>query len=131
MGNRLRETWRLILHRWRIEDEQPFGGICADPDVMRFIGEGSTRTSGQVARAIQIFQDEWEERRDGLFAVDLRSTGELIGFAGFSRPDFLPELLLSVEISGVSAKRIGARVMQLNLLAWPWTSGATPWETRS
>ncbi len=98
MGNRLRETRRLILSRWRIEDEQPFAEICADPDVMRFIGDGSTRTSGQLTHAIQIFQDEWEQRRDGLFAVDLRSTGELIGFAGFSRPDFLPELLLSVEI---------------------------------
>lgn len=98
MGDRLPETGRLILRRWRIEDEKPYAEICADPEVMRFIGDGSTRTADQAARAIQIFEGEWGERGYGLFAVELRTTGELIGFTGFSRPDFLPELMPAVEI---------------------------------
>lgn len=104
MGDRLLETPRLILRRWRIEDEKPFAEICADPDVMCFIGDGSTRTSDQAARAIKSFEDDWEERGYGLFAVELRTTGELIGFTGFSRPDFLPELLPAVEIGWRFAK---------------------------
>jgi RimJ/RimL family protein N-acetyltransferase len=34
----------------------------------------------------------------GLFAVEERETTQLIGFTGLSYPDFLPELLPSVEI---------------------------------
>jgi RimJ/RimL family protein N-acetyltransferase len=98
MEDRPLETQRLNLRRWRSEDQKPFAAICADPDVMRFIGDGSTRTADQAARAIDLFEKEWEERGYGLFAVELRLTGEFIGFTGFSRPDFLPELLPSVEI---------------------------------
>src|SRR3546814_5934235 len=65
---------------------------------MRFIGDGSTRTADQAARAIELIGKGWEECGYGLFAVELRRTGEFIGFTGFSRPDFLPELLPSVEI---------------------------------
>lgn len=78
--------------------------MCADPDVMRFIGDGSTRTADQAARAIDLFEQEWEARGYGLFAVELRLTGEFIGFTGFSRPDFLPELLPCVEIGWRFAK---------------------------
>lgn len=78
--------------------------MCADPDVMRFIGDGSTRTADQAARAIDFFEQEWEARGYGLSAVELRLTGEFIGFTGFSRPDFLPELLPCVEIGWRFAK---------------------------
>jgi RimJ/RimL family protein N-acetyltransferase len=92
------QTQRLILRRWRTEDQKPYAAICGDPDVMRYIGDGSTRTSDQAARAINTFEEEWEALGCGLFAVEHKTSGELIGFTGFSRPDFLPELLPSVEI---------------------------------
>src|SRR5471032_1571712 len=34
----------------------------------------------------------------GLFAVEIRSTGELAGFIGLSVPDFLLEVLAAVEV---------------------------------
>jgi len=65
---------------------------------MQFIGNGSTRTAEQAARSITSFEKEWDERGYGLFAVEERQTGSLIGFTGLSWPGFLPEVLPSVEI---------------------------------
>lgn len=92
------ETDRLLLRHWRAEDHKPFAALCADVEVMRWIGDGSTRTAEQASAAIARFEREWDERGYGLFAIELRETGELIGFTGLSRPDFMPELLPPVEI---------------------------------
>lgn len=92
------ETDRLLLRRWFDKDHSPFAEICADPDVMRYIGNGSTRTAEQASKAITKFETEWLEKGYGLFAVEHKQTGALIGFTGFSQPGFLPEILPSVEI---------------------------------
>ena len=34
----------------------------------------------------------------GMFALELRATGELIGFTGLAVPQFLPEVMPAVEI---------------------------------
>lgn len=99
------KTNRLNLRRWRKEDHGPFAAICADPEVMQFIGDGSTRTAEQASRGIAHFENEWEEKGYGLFAVELRETNELIGFTGLTHPDFMPELLSSVEIGWRFGKR--------------------------
>lgn len=92
------ETDRLILRRWHDSDHAPFAGICADPQVMRYIGDGSVRTADETSAVIDRFERNWDARGFGLFAVESRATGDLIGFAGFSVPEFLPEILPSVEI---------------------------------
>jgi RimJ/RimL family protein N-acetyltransferase len=92
------ETERLILRRWRDDDRTPFAAMCSDPDVMRYIGDGSTRSIEQAGNSIDSFEKEWAEKGYGLFAVELKYTGKLIGFTGLSWPDFLPEILPSVEI---------------------------------
>lgn len=92
------KTNRLLLRRWSPDDLAPFAEICADPDVMSFIGNGSTRTINETARSIATFEKDWDDRGYGLFAVEQRGTGALLGFTGFSWPGFLPEVLPSVEI---------------------------------
>lgn len=92
------DTGRLLLRRWKSEDHVPFAAICGDPDVMRYIGNGATRTADETARSIAAFEKAWDERGYGLFAVEVKQTGDLIGFTGLSWPDFLPEVLPSVEI---------------------------------
>ncbi|SDN10293.1 Protein N-acetyltransferase, RimJ/RimL family [Streptomyces wuyuanensis] len=92
------ETPRLILRRWREEDVAPMAAINADPEVMRWIRDGSVRDERQTRGGIQAWESEWESRGFGLFAVEIRSTGELAGFTGLSVPDFLPEVLPAVEI---------------------------------
>lgn len=72
--------------------------MCSDPAVMQYIGNGSTLTAEQTSLAIALFEREWNERGFGLFSVESKQTGDLIGFTGLSCPDFLPEVLPSVEI---------------------------------
>jgi len=98
------ETARLRLRGWRPEDHAPFAALCADPDVMRHIGSGATRTPEEAARAIRSFERGWSTRGYGLFAVADKRSGGLIGFAGLSSPQFLPEILPSVEIGWRFAK---------------------------
>ena len=93
-----RETARLVLRRWRPADLAPFAAICADPAVMRWIGDGRVRSRQDCAAAVQRFETDWGERGFGLFALELRESGGLIGFAGLSVPTFLPEVLPAVEI---------------------------------
>ncbi|MEM7225607.1 MAG: GNAT family N-acetyltransferase [Pseudomonadota bacterium] len=92
------ETERLLLRRWKAQDLQPYAALCADPEVMRWIGNGATQSAEHCATAIAGFEANWHDRGFGLFAVALRDTGRFIGFVGFMSPTFLPEVLPAVEI---------------------------------
>lgn len=92
------QTPRLLLRRWNDDDLAPMAEINADPEVMRWIADGSVRDPGQTAQSIELWEEEWDEEGFGLFAVELLASGELIGFTGLSVPRFLPEVLPAVEI---------------------------------
>ena len=91
-------TERLLLRRWREQDVEPFAAICADPEVMQYIGSGAVRSCEQTRASVAAFEQEWDEKGYGLFALELRESGELIGFTGLSEPKFLPEIMPAVEI---------------------------------
>lgn len=91
-------TSRLLLRRWRSDDVEPFAAICSDPEVMRYIGSGDTRTREQAAAAILAFEWEWEEKGCGLFAFEVLGSNHLIGFSGLAEPTFLPEIMPSIEV---------------------------------
>ena len=92
------ETDRLTLRGWREDDLDPLAAINADPEVMRYIRDGSVRDRRQSAEGLQKMIANWEALGYGLFAVEVRESGVLIGWAGFAVPDFLPEVLPAVEI---------------------------------
>ncbi len=91
-------TPRLLLRQWRDDDVAPMAVINADPEVMRWIGDGSVRTFQQTTAGIKAWEREWARHGFGLFALELRSTAELAGFTGLSVPEFLPEVMPAVEI---------------------------------
>ncbi len=92
------ETERLVLRRWREADVAPLAAINADPEVVRWIGDGSVADEARTAAAVVDWERQWDERGFGLFAVELRDTGELAGFTGLAVPAFLPEIMPAVEI---------------------------------
>ncbi|WP_030569856.1 GNAT family N-acetyltransferase [Streptomyces aureocirculatus] len=92
-------TPRLLLRRWHDDDLAPMADINADPQVMRWIDDGSVRDLDHTAEAIERWEEEWDEEGFGLFAVELLASGELAGFTGLSVPDFLPEVGPAVAIS--------------------------------
>lgn len=91
-------TPRLLLRRWRDDDVAAMAEINADPQVMRWIGDGSVRDLDRTTADIERWEEEWDDEGFGLFAVELTASGELAGFTGLSVPRFLPEVLPAVEI---------------------------------
>jgi RimJ/RimL family protein N-acetyltransferase len=91
-------TPRLLLRRWHGDDLAAMAEYNADPQVMRWIGDGSVRDVAQTEQDIERWEDEWDDEGFGLFAVELLGSGELAGFTGLSAPYFLPEVLPAVEI---------------------------------
>ncbi|MDH6577374.1 GNAT family N-acetyltransferase [Kitasatospora sp. MAP5-34] len=91
-------TPRLLLRRWTDYDLAPMADINADPEVMRWIGDGSVRDLDQTAEAIERWEEEWDEEGFGFFAIELLASGELAGFAGLSVSEPLPGLPSEVEI---------------------------------
>jgi RimJ/RimL family protein N-acetyltransferase len=91
------ETSRLLLRPWRAADVAPMARINADPEVMRWIGDGRVLDEAATRARLEAAEHGWAEHGFGLFAAELRATGELIGFAGLAVPHFLPEVLPAVE----------------------------------
>ncbi|MEU3777544.1 GNAT family N-acetyltransferase [Streptomyces sp. NPDC032472] len=91
-------TPRLLLRRWDDDDLVPLAEINADPEVMRWIGDGSTLDLDRTAEEIERWEEEWDEEGFGLFAVELLASGELIGAVGLSVPEDLPEVMPAVDI---------------------------------
>ena len=91
-------TDRLILRPWRDDDLDALAAVNADPEVMRYIMDGAVRDRQETAESLRAMARGWAERGFGLFAVEIRETGELAGWAGLAVPEFLPEVLPAVEI---------------------------------
>ena len=91
-------TERLVLRQWHSGDVNPFSELCGDPEVMSWIGDGSTRTPQECLRIVGTFQSAWARDGFGLFAVEDCNSQRFIGFCGLSVPEFLPEILPAVEI---------------------------------
>ena len=72
--------------------------MCSDPEVMRYIGSGATRTRAQARASIDAYERAWDETGYGLFAVERLEDGQFLGFTGLAVPTFLPEIMPAVEI---------------------------------
>jgi RimJ/RimL family protein N-acetyltransferase len=72
--------------------------INADPEVMRWIGDGSVLDAAASAAEIVAFEQVWQAHGVGRFAVEVRETGELTGFVGMAIPADVPEVMPAVEI---------------------------------
>ncbi|MET8410225.1 GNAT family N-acetyltransferase [Streptomyces sp. NPDC005195] len=80
-------TPRLLLRRWLDDDLVPLSEIHADPEVMRWIGDGATRSLEETAEDIEAWEEEWDEEGFGIFAVELLGSGELAGAVGLYLAD--------------------------------------------
>jgi RimJ/RimL family protein N-acetyltransferase len=78
-------TERLLLRPWRDADLEPWAAMNADPEVREHLGEVMTRE--QSDGSVRAFQAEFAERGYGWWAVEVRATGEFVGFAGLDAVD--------------------------------------------
>jgi RimJ/RimL family protein N-acetyltransferase len=84
------ETERLRLRPFRNEDLDAYAAICADPEVMRYLGTGVTLNRNETWRSMAAILGHWQLLGYGMFAMEVRATGELIGRTGFLDPPGWP-----------------------------------------
>lgn len=89
-------TERLILRGWTDADRGPFAAMNADPEVMEHFPARLTREESDALA--DRFQTGLLERAFGLWALEVRGTGEFVGFTGLSVPAFTAHFTPAVEI---------------------------------
>ena len=77
------ETERLLLRPPRVEDAPDLAAAYADPETVRYLGDGSTSTLAEVEEGIAFWLTRWEANGLGLCALERREDGRVLGRAGF------------------------------------------------
>src|SRR2546430_5444318 len=78
-------TERLIMRGWREADLAPWAAMNADPEVRRYVGP--LLTFEQAAAWALNYQDDLDRYGFGFWAVEIRTSGEFIGFTGLNTVD--------------------------------------------
>ena len=81
----LLESDRLLLRMWRESDFDDYAAMCADPEVMRYLG-GKTFNRMEAWRHMAFLIGHWYLLGYGHWAVEEKSTGRLVGRIGFLNP---------------------------------------------
>jgi RimJ/RimL family protein N-acetyltransferase len=77
------ETERLLLRKPRAEDAADLAVAYADPEVVRFMGDGSIATLAEVEAEIEEWLERWESWGLSLFSLERREDQRVVGRAGF------------------------------------------------
>lgn len=85
------ETERLILRQFREEDLDAYAEMVGDPEVMRYLGSGPMNRA-EAWRNMAMVLGHWRLRGFGMWAVEARETGEMVGRVGCWRPEGWPGL---------------------------------------
>lgn len=90
------ETPRILLRRWREADREPFRRLNADPRVMEFFP--ACLTPAESDAGVDRIEAHFTQHGFGLWAAELRPTGEFIGFIGLAIPQFDAAFTPCVEV---------------------------------
>jgi [ribosomal protein S5]-alanine N-acetyltransferase len=92
-------TERLLLRQWRASDLDAYAEIIADPEVGRYLGDGSPVDRNGAWRQMAAYIGHLVLRGYSHWAVELLETGEFIGRAGPWMPEGWPALEIGWTIS--------------------------------
>ncbi len=90
------ETRRLKLRRWRNADRDPFAELNRDVEVMEHFPARLSRA--QSDDLIEVIEAGFEVHGFGLWALEVRESGEFIGFTGLSVAAFETHFTPTVEV---------------------------------
>lgn len=99
------ETERLKLRPFQRSDIDAYAALNADPEVQRYISDGTVWDRGRSWRHLAFLIGHWHLGGAGTWAVEDRATGELAGKIGFSCPDGWP----GFELAWMLARRYWGR----------------------
>ena len=83
-------TPRLRLRRPEPRDFEAFAALCADPEVMRYVGDGAPLSRRRAWQAFSGMLGHWALRGYGQFAVESKASGAFLGRVGLYHPDPWP-----------------------------------------
>ncbi len=78
------DTARLRLRAFVQEDLDAYAAMCADAEVMRYIGTGQVVGREVAWRHMALFLGSWGLLGYGMWALEQRSSGRLVGRVGTS-----------------------------------------------
>jgi RimJ/RimL family protein N-acetyltransferase len=83
------ETARLLMRRWREPDRAPFAQLNGDPQTLVHFPHTLDRAASDAL--VDRIEACFDTRGYGLWALEIRPTGQFIGFTGLSpMPDDVP-----------------------------------------
>jgi RimJ/RimL family protein N-acetyltransferase len=85
------ETARLRLRPFRADDFDPYATMCADPEVMRYVGDRGVLSRDEAWRQMAMLAGHWQLRGFGMWAVEERETGAFVGRVGLYYPEGWPD----------------------------------------
>jgi RimJ/RimL family protein N-acetyltransferase len=89
-------TERLLLRGWTDDDLEPYAALNDDPAVMEHFPGHLTREQSDAGA--QRIRAALEEQGWGLWAVEVRESGQFVGFTGLQVPRFDAPFMPAVEI---------------------------------
>jgi RimJ/RimL family protein N-acetyltransferase len=80
-------TKRLILRGFEEDDLDAYAEMCGDSEVMCYIGTGQILSRSESWRNMAMMLGHWQLRGYGMWAVEERQSGEMIGRVGCWQPE--------------------------------------------
>jgi RimJ/RimL family protein N-acetyltransferase len=122
------KTKRLLLRGFRDGDLDAVAAMCADPDVMRYLGDGRTLDRADAWRQMAMFVGHWTLRGFGNWAVQELGSGAYVGRVGLFYPEGWPGRELGWVLArehwgkGYATEAAGAVLDHVfEILGWPRT----------
>lgn len=84
-------TPRLRCRRWADADLPQVFAVYSDPQAMRFVGDGQPLTPEQAREWMDVTARNYATRGYGMFALEDRASGAVVGFCGIVHPGGQPE----------------------------------------
>jgi RimJ/RimL family protein N-acetyltransferase len=84
-------TARLVLRPFRDGDLDAIAAMGADPEVMRYLGDGRTLDREDAWRQMAMLAGHWAFRGFGMWVLEEAATGTVVGRTGLHYPEGWPE----------------------------------------
>jgi len=96
------ETERLLLRPHTLDDIEPSYQMNLDEKVSRYTGDNGVVSREEIERRIkEDVLGDYEKHGYGRFALELKDTGEFIGFAGLKYLEDLKEVDLGYRLKSI------------------------------
>lgn len=88
------ETERLRLVPLDARHFDDYADMLADPQATRWVGDGEPLDRSHAWRSLAMLIGHWQLRGHGMWAIELKATGEFLGRAGLMNPEGWPDVEL-------------------------------------